>query len=258
MQPIPALRIRDAAFTLLELLVTITIISILATMGMMAMRLVREAAEKTVCASNVRQLGTAILVYAGDNRNAFPQYNFANCNSWPYIFGDWGTGHWGKYTDFYIDYLPLTRSVYFCPGGRKQHAGTGDEFDAAWKYFPNKPPTYWILDIGYCYFGGSNELKTNRRGGPRTLMEGGANSTLLADTMKFGASPTYAMSPGEWSHRGGVGASGVLNGKAGGNMFYCDGHVRWVSDPAELMRHRQKINGNDNRSYAAEQPNDPP
>jgi prepilin-type processing-associated H-X9-DG protein len=75
--------------------------------------------------------------------------------------------------------------------------------------------------------------------------------------MKFGAGPAYPMSPSEWNHRGGVGSSGVLNGKAGGNMCYLDGHVAWMSDPAELMRHRQRINGNDNRSYAAEQKNDP-
>ena len=243
-------------FTLIELIVTVTIIAILVSISVTTINRVRESARKVACASNLRQLGMAILAYANSNKNAFPQYNNSDCYGWPYIFGDWGTGYWGRYTDFYASYLPGPKNVYFCPDALRQHAGTGDQMDESWKSFPNKPPAFWILSINYCYFAGANELRTNLRGGPRSIREGTSRSTLLADSMKFGAAPTYSMAS-EWNHRGGVNQAGVLNGRAGGNLAYMDGHVGWMSEPAELMRHRQKINSNDNRSYVAEQTNDP-
>ena len=247
---------RRYGFTLIELLVVVGIIGLLAGMLLVMLGQVRMAGRKQVCSSNLRQIGMAVLAYADQNDGNFPQYNNLDCYGWPYIFGDWGTGYWGRYTTFYVDYLPAPRSVYFCPEARIWQAGTSSEFEDSWKTFPAKPAANWIVDIGYCYFAGSNESKTNLRGGPRGVWDATPRSTLLADVMKFGAAPGYAPSPSTWNHQGGV-ATATLTGRNGGNLFYFDGHVAWMSDPAELMRHRQKINGNDNRSYVAEQKNDP-
>ena len=59
-------------FTLIELLVVISIIAILAAMLMPAIALVRYAANKTSCASNLRQIGVAFTAYANDNDGFMP------------------------------------------------------------------------------------------------------------------------------------------------------------------------------------------
>ncbi len=61
-------------FTLIELLVVIAIIAILAAMLLPALRGARKAALRTGCMSNLRQLSTAVITYAGDNKGTVPPF----------------------------------------------------------------------------------------------------------------------------------------------------------------------------------------
>ena len=61
------------AFTLIELLVVIAIIALLIGILLPALGQAREAGRSIVCASQMRQLGTAANMYADDNRDRFPQ-----------------------------------------------------------------------------------------------------------------------------------------------------------------------------------------
>ncbi|MGF1678200.1 MAG: type II secretion system protein [Candidatus Methylacidiphilales bacterium] len=60
-------------FTLIELLVVITIIAILAGLAIPAVNLALQNARNTESASNLRQIGVMLNLYAGDHNNLYPQ-----------------------------------------------------------------------------------------------------------------------------------------------------------------------------------------
>jgi prepilin-type N-terminal cleavage/methylation domain-containing protein len=75
---------RIRAFTLVELLVVVSIIGLLMAIMLPALAKSREAVQKTQCASNLRQIGIATAAYLVDNRDVFMRGSYHAGN----LYGD--------------------------------------------------------------------------------------------------------------------------------------------------------------------------
>jgi prepilin-type N-terminal cleavage/methylation domain-containing protein/prepilin-type processing-associated H-X9-DG protein len=69
-------RTGKAAFTLIELLVVIAVIAIIAAILFPVFAMARERARMSACVSNMRQIGSALMLYAQDYDETFPYIRF--------------------------------------------------------------------------------------------------------------------------------------------------------------------------------------
>lgn len=92
---------RRRGFTLIELLVVIAIIAILIALLLPAVQQAREAARRSQCKNNLKQLGLALHTYVDGTKGLFPPGNVASDINGPTVPGG---NTWGP--SFFIYLLP--------------------------------------------------------------------------------------------------------------------------------------------------------
>jgi len=113
------------AFTLIELIVTISIVSVLAALIIPAVNRSLEKGRAAKCVGNLRQVGTAFQLYLQDNQYRMPQ------RVYPIPYGD--GGKYG-YDEMLLPYVNNTTGIFQCPSQSSKNYPAEPSYGMNWYY----------------------------------------------------------------------------------------------------------------------------
>lgn len=208
-RPIKHVSRQIRAFTLIELLVIVAIIAILAAILFPVFGRARENARRTVCQSNMKQLGLAYMQYTQDYDERSPAI---------YLAGSPTLRTPGMVLDPYIK----SALTWRCPSDNSQNQNAVDA-------------NYTYVSYGYNSFMMNKSLPPT--GGWRTPIPIAMLQTPALDCLFAGSwnsSGGWILdNPGTYNRIEGnaEGATDVIKRghMNGGNILYADGHVKWMN-----------------------------
>lgn len=201
----------------MELLTVIAIIGVLMALTISGLGTMREKSRAAVCASNLRQCGVALNLYANENRNLFPAALEVDLRSWAVELGR------GGYLPRLVEDAP---SVVACPSTSTE--GRYVEFRRVYGL--------WAGNAAYGVFQFNRDIACYRLS--RQRLE--PDRIIMADSGRAvyseGWDPTYFIMSGTGQRETNA-ANKVINLIHGGkaNALFADGHVEKV-DPVRLER----------------------
>lgn len=222
--------VRVAGFTLLELLVVVSIIVLVTATLMPALGKVRHAARATVCMSNQRQLGFATVAYQADHRGSFPQ---------PHQDGDIadtfvrGAALWFNALDAYLNQERLQYEAF---DAEERHNRTFKQ-DPVWeRWEPAIQPYHRTIKMNEFLGHGSN-VSTPPGGAPvrfyrDTEVPQPSRVVLFVDGRAFDLPSTTGNVDGDEFYVRPAYAGPRHDG--GANVAHIDGHVSHQRNPTYL------------------------
>ncbi|MGV3616485.1 MAG: DUF1559 domain-containing protein [Fimbriimonas sp.] len=229
------------AFTLIELLVVIAIIAILAAILFPVFAQAKEAAKKTQCLSNMKQIGTGMNLYLGDYDDTVPRsayWDYSATSGWATAAG--GMHEWSQVILPYIkngkeqllNYAGAAGgpgTIYNCPTGKVQ--GQLNIYGVHDDMFP-KCLNWMGADPSVCTATRSATIVDDPAAKAMVLEKGSADAGLVA-TFSF---DTRAIDwTGNWDDRANPTVDIVFNAPnyntVTGQKGNCDGGAPWIWPP---------------------------
>ncbi len=228
---------RRTGFTLIELLVVVAIVAVLVAILLPALANARELARRSVCLSNLRQLGVGMRLYQADNQDrlvAVTNGYSIRSNSWS-IYRSPGLG--GAFYPHYIS----DGHVFYCPSLNKpgftynnasvdmtNRDGRIYTFDEMWASTDGAAP--WDMRAGYTQMSRALWIYAHTYNFMEQLYDPNHNEQAIISDV-FGGVVDYRAS----IHS--------TKGQEGLNLLYIDGSATWHEDNGVIAQNAPLISG---------------